>query len=250
MKRKKGKLGKIILIIAIAAIVAGALNKNDSEKDAGTRSAESTRNIQTETQLKASSSQVIAEDPALKEPAVSSGIPPAEGSPTEPAKAEAAAPGAAGTEGTIAPEAAGTEGTIAPGAAEKEEPAVAPSPEETAPAAETAAPAAEAAADPADAEKDQTTEKRDPDSISPELKDFLDSYEKFMDQYCAFLENYNTADTSQMLRYIELMAQYADFADKADAWNETEMTDAETVYYVETLNRINVKLLKVSQKLN
>ena len=233
MKRKKGKLGKIILVIAIAAIAVGALNKNDNGKDAGTRSAGGEQSIQTETQLKADSQQIITEDPSRKEPAVSSGKIPAAGSPAEPPRAEATIPEAAG----------------------KEEPAAAPKQEETAaPAAQEEgkpqAPAQEETAVPAPADESQTAEKRDPNSISPELKDFLDSYEKFVDQYCAFLESYNASDFSQMLRYAELMTQYTDFAEKADAWNETELTDAETVYYVETLNRINVKLLKVSQKLN
>ena len=95
-------------------------------------------------------------------------------------------------------------------------------------------------------EPDKTKDK---DYISPELKEFLQSYEAFMDEYCEFMEHYDSANATQLLEYASLMQKYSDFAKKADEYDESTMTDAETIYYVETLNRINVKLMKASQNM-
>ena len=84
----------------------------------------------------------------------------------------------------------------------------------------------------------------DADGISPELKEFLDSYEAFMDEYCEFMKNYDESDATQLLEYASLMAKYSDFAEKAEAWDEEEMTDEELVYYVKVMNRVNEKLLE------
>ena len=87
------------------------------------------------------------------------------------------------------------------------------------------------------------------DGISPELKAFLESYESFMDEYCSFMETYNSSDAAALLKYSALMAKYADFTAKAEEWNSREMNDAETLYYVQVMNRVNEKLLKVSSGL-
>ncbi len=85
------------------------------------------------------------------------------------------------------------------------------------------------------------------DAISPELKAFLDSYEAFMDEYCDFMEHYNASDLTQLVKYAELLQKYTDFAAKADEWNSKDLNDAETIYYLEVMNRVSIKLLKVSQ---
>ena len=100
------------------------------------------------------------------------------------------------------------------------------------------------------ATSNQPEDTKDKNYISPELKEFLESYEAFIDEYCAFMENYNSSDAAQLVKYASLMAKYSDFAKKADAYDESTMTDAEEIYYVETLNRINVKLMKASQNIH
>ena len=95
-----------------------------------------------------------------------------------------------------------------------------------------------------------TTEPaKDGNYISPDLKAFLQSYEAFMDEYCEFMENYNSSDATQLLKYASLMQKYSDFAKKADAYDESTMTDAESIYYAEVLNRISIKLLKAQQNM-
>ncbi len=96
---------------------------------------------------------------------------------------------------------------------------------------------------------DQPDKTKDKDYISPELKEFLQSYEAFMDEYCEFMEHYDSSSATQLMKYASLMQKYSDFAKKADEYDESTMTDAETIYYVETLNRINVKLMKASQNI-
>lgn len=86
-------------------------------------------------------------------------------------------------------------------------------------------------------------------NIRPELKAFLDSYESFIDEYCKFMENYNASDITMLMKYTEVLSKYADFAEKADAWKSKDMNNAELIYYTEVMNRVSVKLLKVSQNL-
>ena len=91
---------------------------------------------------------------------------------------------------------------------------------------------------------------KDPDYISPELKEFLEAYEAFVDEYCEFAENYDSSNAAQLIKYASLMQKYSDFAKKVDAYDESTMTDAETIYYAETLNRISIKLMKASQNIH
>ena len=91
---------------------------------------------------------------------------------------------------------------------------------------------------------------KDKDYISPELKEFLQSYEAFMDEYCEFMENYDSSSATQLVKYASLMQKYSDFAKKAEEYDESTMTDAEAIYYAETLNRISIKLMKASQKMH
>ena len=58
------------------------------------------------------------------------------------------------------------------------------------------------------------------------------------------IKNYDESDATQLLEYASLMAKYSDFAEKAEAWDEEEMTDEELVYYVKVINRVNEKLLE------
>ena len=113
---------------------------------------------------------------------------------------------------------------------------------------EAEAPADESDAPETETETDEPAQTEEPeanaDGISPEHKEFLDSYEAFMDEYCEFMKNYDESDATQFLEYASLMAKYSDFAEKAEAWDEEEMTDEELIYYVKVMNRVNEKLLE------
>ena len=94
----------------------------------------------------------------------------------------------------------------------------------------------------AGSEEDHTSDA--PEGISPELVEFLDSYEAFMDEYCEFMKSYNESDPAQLLKYASLMEKYYEFSKKAEAWDEEEMTDEQTMYYLKVMNRVNEKLLE------
>lgn len=101
-------------------------------------------------------------------------------------------------------------------------------------------------ADDQNAEDKSNNDNQNP-LISTELKEFLDSYEAFMDEYCEFMKSYNSSDTSKMMEYLQILQKYTDFAEKANAWKDKDLNDAETLYYLEVLNRVNAKLLEVSR---
>ena len=85
------------------------------------------------------------------------------------------------------------------------------------------------------------------ETYRPELKAFLDSYEAFMDEYAAFMQKYQSTDASgsiaMMGEYYSILARYAEFAEKVEALDEGEMTDAELAYYLEVMSRVSQKLL-------
>ncbi len=87
-----------------------------------------------------------------------------------------------------------------------------------------------------------------PSDIRPEFKEYMDSYEEFMDEAIEFMEGYADADPSsaalRLYDYYRLMERYEDFAEKLDAMDESDYTNAEWAYYLEVTNRVNQKLLR------
>ena len=86
--------------------------------------------------------------------------------------------------------------------------------------------------------------------IRPEVKEFLDAYEACMDEYVDFMQKYMNADPTSMVSmmgdYYSILARYTEFAEKIDAFDESELTDAELAYYLEVTNRVSQKLLSVA----
>lgn len=129
--------------------------------------------------------------------------------------------------------------TLAPKATEK------PTPAPT--AAPTQEPAADTVPESAQAPEPEPTAVAAESEIRPEFKVFLDSYEAFMDEYAAFMKKYKDADAastvSMMGDYYDILKRYAEFAEKIDALDEREMTNAELAYYIEVTSRVSQKLL-------
>lgn len=102
-------------------------------------------------------------------------------------------------------------------------------------------------ATPAPEEKPASPPLADENAIRPEVKEFLDSYEAFIDEYAAFMQRYADADTGDLAAmmgdYAVFMSRYADFAEKLDAMDEDELTNAELAYYLEVTSRASQKLL-------
>lgn len=86
----------------------------------------------------------------------------------------------------------------------------------------------------------------DSNLIRPEIIDFLDSYEAFMDSYIDFMKGYMSADLTEkmqmMTRYTELLTQYTDYMEKVEKLDNSDMNEAEILYYLEVTSRVTKKL--------
>ena len=65
------------------------------------------------------------------------------------------------------------------------------------------------------------------------------------------MQKYMNADTSSMASmmgdYYRILTSYSEFAEKIDAYDESELTNAELAYYLEVTNRVSQKLLRVAK---
>lgn len=86
--------------------------------------------------------------------------------------------------------------------------------------------------------------------IRPEVREFLDAYETCMDEYVEFMQKYMNADPTSMVSmmsdYYSILTRYTEFAEKMDAFDESELTNAELAYYIEVTSRVSKKLLTVA----
>ncbi len=113
-----------------------------------------------------------------------------------------------------------------------------------------AAPTAEPEAEPTAEPTPETQTAAAENEIRPEVKEFLDAYEACMDEYVEFMQKYLNADPTSMVSmmgdYYSILARYTEFAEKIDAFDESELTNAELAYYLEVTNRVSQKLLSVA----
>ena len=134
-----------------------------------------------------------------------------------------------------------------------------PTERQTAPAATSApqttarpnaAPTAEPEAEPTEEPTPEPQTAAAENGIRPEVKEFLDAYEACMDEYVDFMQKYLNADPTSMVSmmgdYYSILARYTEFAEKIDAFDESELTNAELAYYLEVTNRVSQKLLSVA----
>ena len=114
----------------------------------------------------------------------------------------------------------------------------------------TAAPTTEPEAEPTEKPMPEPQTAAAENEIRPEVKEFLDAYEACMDEYVDFMQKYMNADPSSMASmmgdYYSILARYTAFAEKIDAFDESELTNAELAYYLEVTNRVSQKLLSVA----
>jgi len=127
-------------------------------------------------------------------------------------------------------------------------PAAASAPQAT--ARPTSAPTAEPEAGPTEEPTPEPQSAAAENEIRPEVKEFLDAYEACMDEYVEFMQKYLNADPTSMVSmlgdYYSILARYTEFAEKIDAFDESELTNAELAYYLEVTNRVSQKLLRVA----
>ena len=108
------------------------------------------------------------------------------------------------------------------------------------------------------AKSNTNTEKKNTKGVDKELKAFLDSYEAFIDKYVDFMKKYTNSTMSgdygtllaMLSDYNDIMDQLEDFERKADAYDSTGMSKEDYAYYLDSLNRIQHKMLEVYQFYN
>ena len=71
-----------------------------------------------------------------------------------------------------------------------------------------------------------------------------------MTEYCDFMSTYDDNNPLAIVEYGKLVAEYADFVEKCDAYEEEEMSDEDLKYYLEVTNRVNLKLIDLNASLD
>lgn len=98
--------------------------------------------------------------------------------------------------------------------------------------------------------KEENTNSELVDGMRSEFKEAMDTYEDFMNEYCDFMEKYAESDGTDLellADYTDYMSKYDDVVEAFEAWEDEEMNDKETAYYIKVQTRINEKLLEVAQ---
>ena len=85
--------------------------------------------------------------------------------------------------------------------------------------------------------------------ISPEFKATMDKYEEFFDEYVDFMNKYkeNPTDVTLLAESADMLTKEAEMMKEMEAMDESEMTTAESAYYLEVTARIYSKLSTVMQ---
>ncbi len=94
-----------------------------------------------------------------------------------------------------------------------------------------------------------TTEKTEDlvDGMRPEFKAAMDSYEAFMTEYVELMKklDQDSGNLSLLAEYAEYMSKYADFVEDFEKWDDSEMNNTETAYYIDVQARVSKLLLEV-----
>ncbi len=101
---------------------------------------------------------------------------------------------------------------------------------------------------PGQKQEETKDKKQDTTGVDPDLVAFLDSYEEFVDKYCDILTKYyeNPTDLSILAEYTGIMQEYAEFADKVEAYDSSKMSTEDAAYYLEVTTRCSQKMLDVA----
>ena len=96
-------------------------------------------------------------------------------------------------------------------------------------------------------EPEESEEGANADGVTPEFKKTMDDYEAFFDEYVEFTKHMDSNNSpGAALDYIQMLDKYNKSMKELDEIKEKDMTKADYAYYLDTMNRINKKLLDVS----
>ncbi|MBQ8940984.1 MAG: copper amine oxidase N-terminal domain-containing protein [Firmicutes bacterium] len=83
-------------------------------------------------------------------------------------------------------------------------------------------------------------------AVTPSFKKAMDSYEQFFDEYIAFMKKYENSNvtnyTAMLNDYTNYMNRYAKAMQDMENLKNTQMTTADSIYYVIVTTRIQTKL--------
>jgi hypothetical protein len=85
----------------------------------------------------------------------------------------------------------------------------------------------------------------DSQTDSIQFREWVDSYEEFMNQYVEFMKTYDGSNTAALAEYMQLLNQYAEFADDTANLNEKDYSAADWAYYTAAQMRVLDKLSTV-----
>ena len=96
-------------------------------------------------------------------------------------------------------------------------------------------------------EPEETPAETDASGLRTDFKEAMDSYEEFMNEYVDFMTKYSESSdvVSMATDYANYMAKYAEMSKKFDAWENEDLNDAETNYYIDVQARVLKKLASV-----
>lgn len=88
----------------------------------------------------------------------------------------------------------------------------------------------------------------DASTVTPEFKELMDNYEAFFDEYVAFMKKYNdsTDQAAMMADMSDYMSKYSDMMSKLEAVDDSELSAADSAYYLEVSGRIMKKLAEIA----
>ena len=83
-----------------------------------------------------------------------------------------------------------------------------------------------------------------PLGVRPEFKEAVDSYEGFFDEYGSFMERYTKSENplGMMNEYLNFLSRYQTMLQKFSAIANTDMNEAEALYYQRAYERIMRKI--------
>ena len=85
----------------------------------------------------------------------------------------------------------------------------------------------------------------DENGVTLSFKEEVDAYEEFMNEYCDFMDHYDSSDLSMLAQFTKMMAKYAQYTGKMEEIDESELSPADSAYYLEANTRILNRLAEV-----
>jgi len=85
------------------------------------------------------------------------------------------------------------------------------------------------------------------DGVTPEFKKTMDEYEAFFDEYVEYMKNMKSKNSlGAAVDYVQMLDKYNKYMKELDEMDESKMTKEDHKYFLDTMNRINKKLIDVS----